>query len=139
MNGDDNEDAMDEDEGSAVGSILWHDLTVPDAALVRDFYSAVVGWTSSEVDMGGYTDFNMNNAETHETVAGICHARGVNAALPAQWLIYFGVEDLDRSLAQCREKGGAVLRPATAMGEMGRYAVIQDPAGAVCAIFEPAE
>jgi predicted enzyme related to lactoylglutathione lyase len=30
---------------SAVGTIGWIDLTVPDAKSLRDFYSAVTGWT----------------------------------------------------------------------------------------------
>lgn len=36
----------------AVGSIGWLDLTVDDAPGLRDFYSAVVGWTPAEVPMG---------------------------------------------------------------------------------------
>jgi catechol-2,3-dioxygenase len=37
-----------------VGTVAWFDLTVSDAVEVRDFYQAVVGWTTSPVDMGGY-------------------------------------------------------------------------------------
>ena len=37
-----------------VGSIGWCDLTVPGADAVRDFYRDVVGWTSTDTDMGGY-------------------------------------------------------------------------------------
>jgi len=44
----------------AVDSITWRDLTVKNAEAVRDFYSKVVGWKTSSVDMGGYNDFNMN-------------------------------------------------------------------------------
>ena len=36
-----------------IGKILWTDLTVLDATLVRNFYSAVVGWTFAPVDMQG--------------------------------------------------------------------------------------
>ncbi len=36
-------------EINEVGTVGWMDLTVPDAPALRDFYSAVVGWTSSEV------------------------------------------------------------------------------------------
>ena len=59
-----------------IGSVGWIDLTVPDAAAVRDFYQAVVGWTVSPVKMGDYDDFCMNPPSTGQPVAGVCHARG---------------------------------------------------------------
>jgi predicted enzyme related to lactoylglutathione lyase len=30
-----------------------------------------------------------------------------------------------------------VIRPATGMGANGRFCVIEDPAGAICALYEP--
>jgi hypothetical protein len=118
-----------------VGAITWVDLTVPDAESVRDFYSAVTGWVPQPVAMGEYHDYTMDSP-TAGPVAGVCHARGANEGLPAQWLVYVTVTALDTSLAQCRMRGGAVLREATSMGGMGRYAVIRDPAGAVLALAE---
>lgn len=122
-----------------VGSIAWTDLTVEDAERVRDFYGAVVGWRAAPVDMGGYRDFNMTAPASGASVAGVCHARGVNAGLPAQWLVYIVVEDLEHSMARCEELGGRVLVRPKGMGAQGRYCVIQDPAGAVAALFSPAK
>lgn len=119
-----------------VGSILWYDLTVENADEVRDFYNKVVGWTETPLDMGGYSDYCMNQPADGKTVAGICHARGGNAGLPAQWLLYITVADLDESLKQVEEKGGKVIRGARNYGDQGRYAVIQDPAGAVAALYQ---
>lgn len=117
------------------GSITWHDLTVPDAESVRDFYQSVVGWKPSAVDMGGYSDFSMLDADGN-TASGICHARGINADLPPQWLLYITVADMDASLAACRDAGGTVLHgPRDNHGS--QIAVIQDPAGAVCALYQP--
>lgn len=121
------------------GKIGWFDLTVPDAPKVRDFYASVVGWKPEPVDMGDYSDFNMTLAGDGTPAAGVCHARGTNADLPAQWLIYITVEDLDRSLEACAEGGGGIVTGPKDMGSAGRYAVIRDPAGAVSALFEPAE
>lgn len=119
-----------------IGAISWVDLTVQDADQIRDFYQDVVGWDPSAVDMGGYNDYNMTSPQTKMPNAGICHARGSNADLPAQWLIYITVQDLDQSMARCREKGGKVLSGPKDMAAYGRYCVIQDPAGAVAALFE---
>ncbi|MFL5496074.1 MAG: VOC family protein [Gemmatimonadales bacterium] len=119
----------------AVGTVAWFDLTVSDALGVREFYQAVIGWTTSPVEMGGYEDFCMHPPEGGDPIAGVCHARGSNADLPAQWLAYIVVADLDSSLAACTTRGGAVLAGPKSMGT-ARYAVIRDPAGAVLALYQ---
>ena len=116
--------------------IGWTDLTVSDAEEIRKFYSDVVGWTSDPVDMGGYNDFNMNAPATNDAIAGICHARGGNAELPAQWIVYITVENLDDSVRRCEELGGKILAGPKGAGG-GRYCVIEDPAGAVAALYQP--
>lgn len=116
-----------------IGSIVWRDLTVKNAAKVRDFYSAVVGWKSQSLSMGAYDDYCMNTPVGDETVAGVCHARGVNKGLPPQWLMYVTVADVDESAKACVAHGGKVLVKPRPLGE-GRSCVIEDPAGAVIAL-----
>jgi hypothetical protein len=58
------------------------------------------------------------------------HARGVNANLPPQWLIYVKVDNLAGSIQRCEELGGKVL-----VRYSQSQAVIQDPAGAVIMIW----
>ena len=119
------------------GTIGWFDLTVPNAEAVRDFYQAVTGWSASEVAMGGYSDYCMTPPGQTDPVAGVCHARGHNADLPAQWLIYITIADLDASISQCTAHGGQVLAGPKSLAGQGRMCVIRDPAGAVAALFEP--
>ena len=126
---------MGEPEFPPVGAIAWADLTVDDAPAVRDFYAGVVGWQADEVSMGDYADWSMGPAGG-DPVAGVCHARGANAGLPAQWLIYVTVPDLDHSLAECARLGGAAVTPVRDMGAYGRMAVVRDPAGAVMALVQ---
>jgi uncharacterized protein len=120
-----------------VGSVGWMDLTVKDAEAVRDFYQDVVGWKATGLDMGGYQDFVMSAPGKEEPVSGVCHARGSNAGLPPVWLIYITVEELDRSVEKVKERGGKVRQEIRSLGSMGRMCVIEDPAGAVSALFEP--
>lgn len=121
-----------------VGRIMWVDLTVPEAGQVKDFYTQVVGWNSEAVDMGEYSDFNMLPPAEKEAVAGVCHARGTNASLPPYWMIYIIVENAQQSADKCLELGGQIVVSPKEMGKFGRYCIIRDPAGAVCALFEPA-
>jgi len=125
---------MSESKKTPVGSVTWRDLTISDGAAIRDFYADVVGWSSADHDMGGYADYEMQD-ESGQTVAGICHARGGNASLPSQWLIYITVANVESSAKRCVELGGAVLDGPRKMGGM-QFCVIRDPAGAVAALVE---
>lgn len=118
-----------------IGIISWVDLTVPNADTVKDFYEQVVGWNVDPVDMGGYSDYCMNQKNTNLPVAGVCHKKGSNKDLPSQWLIYITVQNLDNSIESCIKMGGQLLTKIK-HSENGRYIIIQDPAGAVCALFE---
>ncbi len=120
-----------------VGSIGWADLTVPDATGLKDFYAQVAGWSIVPLSMGDYDDYVMTMPNSQTAVAGVCHARGKNAGLPAVWLMYITVADLDASLAACRASGGTVVMEPRSSGGTARYAVIQDPAGASVALFDP--
>ena len=117
------------------GQITWNDLTVSDAESVREFYESVVGWTSSPVAMGDYSDYSMIDAAGN-VVAGVCHAKGENANIPPAWLMYVTIENLDERVDRCKGSGGTVVDgPRSAGG--GRIAVIKDPAGAILALYEP--
>jgi predicted enzyme related to lactoylglutathione lyase len=128
---------MDDATRSEPGTIAWADLTVPDAPRVRDFYAAVTGWKAEDVPMGDYCDYRMVAAGSGRPVAGVCHARGENAGLPAQWLVYIAVADLDLSLERCRVLGGTQVAGPRSIGAYGRFAVIRDPAGVIAALVEP--
>lgn len=117
------------------GTVSWFDLTVKNADSVRDFYSAVANWSAMPIEMGGYSDYCMLPPGSKNPAAGICHARGENADLPPQWLIYITVPSLARSLKACVARGGKILRPAKSMGG-SKMAVIRDPAGAVAALYQ---
>ena len=118
------------------GIVTWQDLTIEDAERIRDFYQSVAGWTSSPVQMGGYADYTM--LADGAPIAGICHARGGNTDLPPQWLIYITVDDLDHSVEECQRLGGSLVTPPRSFAG-GRYCVIKDPAGAVCALYQPSD
>ena len=119
-----------------VGKIGWIDMTVENATDTRDFYATVVGLKPDDVDMGGYSDYNMTMPSNGEAVAGICHARGSNSDLPPGWLIYFVVEDVAASAAACVANGGQLRFEPRAL-DGGTFCVIEDPNGAVAALYQP--
>jgi len=117
------------------GTIDWIDLTVDNAETICTFYARVVGWTPRPVSMGDYNDYTMLDSDG-KAVSGICHARGPNSDLPAQWLPYFRVANLEDSIADCLRLGGHVVIEPRSPGGAMRFVVIRDPSGAVAALFE---
>jgi predicted enzyme related to lactoylglutathione lyase len=51
--------------------------------------------------------------------------------IPANWAVYFMVEDVDAAAAKVAKLGGAVIAGPHQAGEMGRFIVVRDPQGAV--------
>lgn len=124
---------MSTPQAPKVGQIVWRDLTVPNAETTQSFYREVVGWETTLHEMGDYVDYNVVQPDSQEVVAGICHARGTNANVPPQWLIYVWVADVRASAERCLTCGGKVLDGPRLMGNQ-LFCVIQDPEGAVLAL-----
>jgi hypothetical protein len=120
----------------AIGQIGWIDLTVPNAESVRAFYERVAGWTASPVGMGDHNDYCMLPAGADKPVGGICHALGANAAMPPVWMVYITVADLEESMRRCAANGGKIRVPERRIPGMGRFCVIEDPAGAIAALYQ---
>lgn len=129
---------MADNDKTDIGKIEWRDLTVNNAVQIKDFYSNVVGWQTEAVSMGDYDDFNVNLPNSDESgrgecIAGICHARGGNANIPPQWLMYVRVKSVQESAEQTVLLGGKVIDGPKAMGKE-QICIIEDPAGAVLAL-----
>ncbi|MCP5381761.1 MAG: VOC family protein [Kordiimonadaceae bacterium] len=122
---------------TTTGKIEWIDLTVDDAENLREFYQTVAGWSADSFDMGEYNDYNMND-DNGDTVAGICHARGGNSGIPPMWIPYISVLSLDDCLKNVERLGGTLINGPRKMPQ-GQYAIIRDPAGAHCALWQKAD
>lgn len=129
-----NEDIEHQADGPVIGQVEWLDLTVNDATRVKNFYAKVVGWKSSDVDMGSYSDYSLETPADRSTVAGICHARGPNANIPSQWLVYVRVASVSDSAEECQRLGGEVLDGPRRMGG-SHFCIIKDPEGAIMALL----
>lgn len=118
-----------------IGEMAWLDLTVDNASEIKDFYQRVIGWQVEDVAMGEHNDYVMKSPDSGEAISGICHAKGVNAGMPATWLPYFLVEDINDAVANVTELGGELLTEIKQAGK-DSYVVVKDPAGAVCSLYQ---
>ena len=55
--------------------------------------------------------------------------------IPTHWKVYIATEDVDATAAKAKELGGSVIVEPTDIPDVGRFAVLQDPVGAVFGIL----
>ena len=68
--------------------------------------------------------------------AAACTLRPDQKGVPPHWQVYVAVERADAAATRARDLGGTVLAPPFDVMDSGRMAVIQDPTGAVFAVWE---
>lgn len=114
------------------GVPCWVDLEAPDVAAAGRFYAAVLGWDVAEPDeqYGGYVIASRGGAPA----AGIGPRQRPD--VPAAWTLYLATDDADATQVMAAGLGGTVLVPAFDVGELGRMAVLADPAGAVFSVWQ---
>jgi len=120
------------------GTFIWNELISPDPETSGAFYSALLGWSLRQADMGGSGTYRLFQNGGHD-VAGLMAPPPGAPADTARWHGYIAVEDLDASLARVPALGGKVLMPATEIPDVGRICVIADPVGAVVSLMQPAD
>jgi predicted enzyme related to lactoylglutathione lyase len=116
------------------GSLSWNELTTRDPAGSKAFYRGVFGWDAEDEAAGPvtYTTFKLGDRQ----VAGMMPMVGEEwpADLPPHWMVYFAVADADTTAASATELGGAVSVPPQDIAP-GRFAVLNDPQGAVFSVI----
>jgi uncharacterized protein len=115
-------------------SLCWNELATPDTAKAGDFYAGLFGWDKDTRDMGGMTYTSFTNGG--RPAGGMYTPTPEMGAIPPNWLVYFAVDDTDAKLAKANELGATTIAPAMDIPSVGRFAVIQDPQGAVFGIIK---
>lgn len=117
------------------GNPCWYELGTGDLKAARAFYAGVLGW---EIADAGMKEFAYLLARAGgDRVAGMMSRAGQEFAPPPNWLIYFAVEDCDRTAEDIARAGGRVIRGPADIPGTGRFAVAADPQGAVFGLLEP--
>ncbi len=127
------EGEMPEKSGQAgLGEYCWHELMATDQAAAVDFYGKIAGWTKGQaMSMGEAGTYQMIN-RGDKTFGGIAvlPPEAQKGGVPAHWLQYVVVEDINKSVARAEELGGTKLHgPIPVPG--GQVAIFKDPTDAV--------
>jgi predicted enzyme related to lactoylglutathione lyase len=115
---------------NAPGALVWNELSSPDLNASSTFYSGLFGWeiTPFEDSPAPYLAIKNNGANN----GGMREPSPPGT--PPHWLAYFGVQDIDAALAKAQELGGTKLAGPIEI-TMAKIAVVQDPQGAVLALY----
>ncbi|MBV8227737.1 MAG: VOC family protein [Verrucomicrobia bacterium] len=114
------------------GTLCWADLATSDQQAAAAFYRSLFGW---ELEPGTDHPDYLHITYQGQFMGGIPPVKA-SAGKPSHWLLYFLVERIDTSVEQAKKTGGQVLVPTTEVEKVGRFAIVQDPQGAVFALFQ---
>ncbi|MFD1883162.1 VOC family protein [Paracoccus pacificus] len=117
------------------GNPCWYELGTGDLDKAGEFYGKILGWTVTDSGMEGF-DYRLARAGS-EMVAGMMSNADQVGPPPPNWVIYFAVDDCDRTAADIKAAGGRLYVEPADIPNTGRYAVAADPQGAVFGILQP--
>lgn len=117
---------------------IWHELMTSDPDAAKAFYAKVMGW-ELEAFPGAGVDYTVLKAGER----GIGGLMAIPAAakangMPPAWVGYIYAKDIDADVAALQKAGGTLHRgPEEIGGDVGRFAVVSDPQGAIYMLLEP--
>ncbi len=114
------------------GAFSWSELLTTDPEAAKAFYGELFGWTLKPRQMG-------RSIQTVIEVAGqeMGHIAPIPQGQPNMrptWGTFVTVDEVAVTTAKATELGGKVLMPPMVVPDVGTFALIQDPQGAMFAI-----
>jgi predicted enzyme related to lactoylglutathione lyase len=118
---------------SAKSRFVWHDLNTRDVSGAKRFYGEMFNWRFE-----GKPGDSYEHIRAGDRMIGGIRAMGAHEPMPPSWLAYVAVDDVATTVAKMESLGGKVHVKATAMPDVGTFAVVGDPTGAVLAPWKSA-
>jgi predicted enzyme related to lactoylglutathione lyase len=114
------------------GTPIWYELGATDPDAAKRFYEAVAPWTVHAAEPGSPIDYRMIDTGAGDFVGGLARhdtAQSPSLALKPGWRTYFGVDDVDATVARIGAAGGTVHFGPFDLAGVGRMAYVADPQG----------
>lgn len=129
---------MQETTQYKTGNFCWVELGTTDAGAAKNFYKQLFGWDYFDAPMGPDMTYSLININGKE-IGGLYQLTSdmLRQGIPPHWLSYISVTNADDATAQATSAGATLLKGPFDVGDAGRMSVIQDPTGAVFAIWQP--
>jgi predicted enzyme related to lactoylglutathione lyase len=101
----------------------------PDPKAAASFYAKIVGWVPKP--------YEKNPDYTMLTYGGVGMGGVLKHDAPRVWLPYIATPNADVTAREAVQFGGQVVKPAADIPDIGRFAIISDPQGALFVAFTP--
>lgn len=121
------------------GTPCWVDLSARDDDAAREFYSALFGWQDDPLSIDPDLCYHIAKVRGLDVAAIYQQSESEKMGGASQWRTYFAVASADETASRARQAGGKVLLEPFDVADAGRMAVLQDPQGAVFAIWQSAQ
>jgi predicted enzyme related to lactoylglutathione lyase len=118
------------------GALTWTELATNDTGAAKKFYTSLFGWKEKTSTGGGMTYTEFSVGDTPQGGMMEINEQMKSMHVPPNWLNYFQVADCDATANKAKELGAKLLVPPQDIPNTGRFSVIQDPQGAVFAIYK---
>jgi predicted enzyme related to lactoylglutathione lyase len=118
------------------GSFCWIELGTTDQNAAKEFYGKLFGWTFVDTPMGPDSVYTIFKLKGRDVAAAYTLDPKQQPGAPPHWMIYVAAADADATARRSAELGGEVLTGAFDVFDLGRMAVLKDPAGAVCNVWQ---
>ena len=125
-------------ERHAPGSFCWFELATSDQAAAKQFYTQLFGWDVQDTPIGPSETYTIFTRDGHDAAAAYTmRDEERKHGAPPFWMMYVAVDDADRMAGRVTSLGGQVMAPPFDVMEMGRMAMVADPAGTHFALWQP--
>jgi len=114
------------------GALSWNELVTTDMDASASFYAELFGWSLTPVEGFGMPYMTIQNRDGR-TNGGV---RAASETEPCYWLVYFGTDDAQATLARVSELGGNAIMGPMEIGEGMTLGAASDPEGAVFALYQ---
>jgi predicted enzyme related to lactoylglutathione lyase len=116
-----------------VGAFSWSELLTRDTTAATRFYTALFGWKTKVTEGAGlpYTHWQNDGVD----IGGMMAILEQWGPMPPHWVNYVQVQNCDETAAKATSLGGKVCMPPTDIPNTGRFAMLQDPQGAMLSVI----
>jgi predicted enzyme related to lactoylglutathione lyase len=117
------------------GTPCWAELTTRDAAGADSFYRGLFDYEQVQIGDDEAFDYTVWSIAGRQVAGRLKMGDDTAATIPANWAIYFSVDDVDAAARRATEAGGE-LRFGPEDSPYGRFAAVSDPFGAVFNVID---
>jgi len=118
------------------GAFCWIELATTEPNAAKEFYGKLFGWTFADMPTGPSEVYTIFKLKGRDVAAAYAIDPRQMPGIPPHWMVYIATADADATARRTAELGGAVMKDAFDVFDLGRMAVLKDPTGAVYCVWQ---